>query len=227
MHLFASYPAYNEALKTISAEIAKKEKIAPFVIPVGGTTTLGAVGFVNAGFELAQQVADGTLAAPSTIVVPFGSMGTAIGLAIGIRAAGLSATRVVGVQVVPDAVGSEARARALWAEVGAYLRRCDSSFPEVEWSSNLAIERGYFGEGYGIPTPKALAAIDRMRETVGLSFEGTYSGKACAAFIDLAEKNVEKGPLLFWHTYNSSPLPAEALEADFHKLPPAFHQYFR
>ena len=77
-----------------------------WVIPLGGTCWLGALGFVNAGLELAWQIEQGLVAKPARIYVASGTSGTAAGLALGIAAAGLD-TEVHAVQVVDNRFGSE------------------------------------------------------------------------------------------------------------------------
>jgi D-cysteine desulfhydrase len=55
----------------------------PFLVPTGGSSTTGNLGFISAGLELAQQVRDGALAEPAEVWVPVGSGGTLAGLAAG------------------------------------------------------------------------------------------------------------------------------------------------
>src|SRR5690606_1255883 len=70
----------------------------PLLVPTGGSSALGDVGFVAAAYELADQVAAGALPEPAEIYVPVGSGGTLSGLVLGLALAGLR-TRVVGVLV--------------------------------------------------------------------------------------------------------------------------------
>lgn len=51
----------------------------PQIIPIGGSSPLGSTGFVNAAFELKQQVADNLCPEPDWIYVPCGSMGLSVG----------------------------------------------------------------------------------------------------------------------------------------------------
>ena len=60
-----------------------------WVIPMGGSSWLGTVGFVAAGLELAAQIADGDVPRPDRLYVGAGTMGTAVGLALGLALAGL------------------------------------------------------------------------------------------------------------------------------------------
>jgi D-cysteine desulfhydrase len=70
--------------------------------------------------------------------------------------------------------------------------------PEVD------LRDDWYGPGYGHGTPAASAAIARAAES-GLVLESTYTGKAFAAF--LARLAACRGPVLFWNTFNSHPLP--------------------
>ena len=67
----------------------------PYLLPAGGSNAVGALGYVEASLELAEQVAAGALPEPSHVVVAVGSGGSAAGLALGLRLAGMR-TRVVG-----------------------------------------------------------------------------------------------------------------------------------
>jgi 1-aminocyclopropane-1-carboxylate deaminase/D-cysteine desulfhydrase-like pyridoxal-dependent ACC family enzyme len=81
-------------------EITLRDGVEPFVIPFGGTNARGTIGFVNAAIELHGQIEAGALPEPDFVYLPYGSTGTASGLAIGLAAVGLR-TCVVGVRVVP------------------------------------------------------------------------------------------------------------------------------
>ncbi len=70
----------------------------PYFLRVGGSSALGALGYVEAALELAEQVERGELPGPAQVVVALGSGGTVAGLVLGFALAGLD-TRVVAVQV--------------------------------------------------------------------------------------------------------------------------------
>jgi hypothetical protein len=90
---------------------------------------------------------------------------------------------------------------------------------------DLTIRQECFGEKYGLFTPEAVAAATLLKESDGITLDGTYTGKACAAF--LADVSSDGGgPVLFWNTKNSQPLPPEALAADYRLLPVPLHCYF-
>ncbi len=119
-HLADSYEDSLRVAATVRSEL-RGAGIDPLVIPFGGTNEHGTIGFVNAAFELADQIESGVLPEPDVVYVPFGSMGTAAGLAIGFAAEGIRA-RVQAVRVLPAAEGdAEALARTV-TEAVATLR---------------------------------------------------------------------------------------------------------
>ncbi|HEX8207750.1 MAG TPA: pyridoxal-phosphate dependent enzyme, partial [Solirubrobacteraceae bacterium] len=69
-----------------------------YLVPPGGSSPVGALGFVEAALELAEQVRAGELPEPGTVWCALGSGGTAAGLALGLRLAGLR-TKVRAVHV--------------------------------------------------------------------------------------------------------------------------------
>lgn len=176
---------------------------APALIPGGGSNALGALGFVSAGLELGEQVAAGELPEPEAIFVALGTGGTAAGLALGLRLAGLS-SRVVAVRVIDRLLANRPR---LLSRLGAAARLChsrDGRPPPGRLGDNLEIEHGFIGGGYGEPTPAGASAMRLFAGEEGLRLEPTYTAKTAAAF--LARAGRARGPLLYWHTLSSADL---------------------
>jgi D-cysteine desulfhydrase len=169
---------------------------SPAVLPVGGSSPLGALGWVGAGLELAAQVAAGELPAPDRVYVALGSGGTVAGLLVGLRLAGLP-TEVVAVRAAPSWLASPWRVQRLAGATLALL--CRHGAHSVSLGGVRYLE-GQYGAGYALPTPAAIDATSRAA-AVGLALEGTYTAKAYAAM--LAEPG---GVRLFVHTANSWPL---------------------
>jgi D-cysteine desulfhydrase len=159
----------------IAAVVARVTRLTgepPLRIPVGGSSAVGTLGWVDGGLELARQVAAGELPAPERVYVPVGSGGTAAGLLAGFAMAGFD-VEVVGVRVVSRAIANTARVRHL-ARAALRLRGSDVRPGRLRWM------HGYLGAGYGAVTPEAEAAV-RTGTAAGLPMETTYSGKALAA----------------------------------------------
>jgi D-cysteine desulfhydrase len=194
----------------------------PGLIPTGGTSVLGALGYLNAGLELAEQVDAGLLPEPTAIFVALGSGGTVAGLLAGLRLGGLS-SRVVAVLVTDILPPSHRRLLRLSR---ACLARWAPAARVTLSAQDLEIERGFVGGGYGAPTPEADAARRLLLDAEGIALETTYTAKCLAAMLRQAAARTSGEPLLFWDTFSStepstapSPLPSpEALPVPFHRF---------
>jgi D-cysteine desulfhydrase len=171
----------------------------PWYVPAGGSNPIGALGYVDVALEIADQVAAGELPEPATLVVPVGSGGTAAGLALGLRLAGLR-SRVLGV-VVNDLLRLDARAIGrLAGRTGALLTSAGlGEVPEVS-AAALDLRRDWLGGGYGVPTPAGSAEVARAT-AAGLPVEPVYSGKALAALRELDRRGELVGPVLWLSTH--------------------------
>jgi 1-aminocyclopropane-1-carboxylate deaminase/D-cysteine desulfhydrase-like pyridoxal-dependent ACC family enzyme len=218
--------SYQDSLAAGKRAILEHPTGAKHVCPItwGGSSWLGATGYVAAALELADQLP--TRLQPDVIYIPCGTTGTAVGLSLGLRLAGLP-TQVQAVQVTPPAVCSRSTIIRLFEETNRELHERDSAIPLLdEPMSNLQLRRSFFGPGYAETTPGAIAAVDQMRKTEDVVLETTYTGKAVAALIDdaksgaLSNKNV-----LFWNTYNSRPYPENLDKMAIGALPDSLRCY--
>ena len=204
-----------------------KQGVLPKYIPGGGSCPLGLVGYVNAAFELRDQITEGLLPEPDLIYVTLGSMGTAAGLTLGLRAAGLK-TRVISVRVIEERLAPPKQLRRLMEQTASLLSALDPDFPRVTLSGvDLFVRNDFMGEGYARFTEKACKAAHLIKAEAGIILNGTYTAKAFAALLDDAERGELRGKtVLFWNTYNSLDLSACAAGVDYHLLPEPFHVYF-
>jgi len=204
----------------------KQGKI-PYIIGPGGSSPLGTIGYVNAGFELKEQVASGLMPEPDKIILPLGTMGTAVGLTIGFKAAGLK-TRVVSVRVADEKYGNKEKFVKLFRKTLALILSMDSSFPSVKITDDeVDIKHDFFGSQYARFTEQGMEAVDHVVKSEGIILDGTYTGKAMAALIDQVRGHgTKKEVTLFWNTYNAIDF-YDAIEGiDYHQLPRSFHRYF-
>jgi D-cysteine desulfhydrase len=208
-------------------EAADEDGVFPSVIPPGGSSPLGAVGFVDAAFELRAQARAGVLPEPDIIYTASGTMGTCVGLALGLAAAGMQ-TRVEAVRVTTDPYTGMARARALFRACNDLLRQADPGFPDCPFPEDrFRIREEFFGGEYALYTEASVAAVRRAREGRDVRLEGTYTGKTFAALLHDAAAGVLRGKrVLFWNTHNSRDTAALGAGVDWHDLPPALHRYF-
>ncbi len=181
----------------------------PYLILPGGSVPLGCVGYAEAGLELGRQIAAGEMPEPSHVVVALGSGGTAAGLLLGLKLAGLR-SRLVGVLVndlTPVSAGGVAK---LARRTQRLIRRHSAGPPpaEVELrASDLDLETAWLGPGYGHPTAEGAAATAAFADD-GVVLEPVYTAKAAAALLELNRRGAfGTGPVLYWHTYRA---PANA-----------------
>ena len=169
----------------------------PWYLPAGGSNPHGTLGYVETALEVAAQVAAGELPEPATVVVPVGSGGTAAGLVLGLRLAGLR-TRVLGA-VVNDAFRLDAPVLARLARRTADLLR-DHGAQDVPTigSGDLVARSDWLGTTYGDPTPASTRMV-AAAAGAGLELEPVYTGKALAAVADLAGEL--PGPVLWLNTH--------------------------
>jgi D-cysteine desulfhydrase len=198
----------------------------PFFVATGGSSLRGNAGFVSAALELAEQVSAGALPEPAEIYLPVGTGGTLMGLAAGLRLAGLG-SRVVGV-LVTDILPPTPRRLAHGARrVLAWLRRRDPKIPEIRFDAgDFELEAGQLGAGYGAPTEAAREAV-AAAAAAGLALETTYTGKCLAALRERAARGaLPDRPILFWNTYNGVDVAARApAPLDAATLPPRFRRF--
>src|SRR5689334_19394588 len=156
----------------------------PWYLPAGGSNAVGSLGYVETALEIAAQVEAGELPEPATVVTAVGSGGTAAGLALGLRIAGLE-SRVLGV-VVNDAFALDAPVLAALAGRTAKLlgERGAGSLPKIA-ADDLTTSDDWLGRTYGDPTPASTAMVARAA-SFGLELEPVYTGKSLAAVADLA-----------------------------------------
>jgi D-cysteine desulfhydrase len=192
---------------------------APYLMVPGGATPLGALGYVSAGLELGTQIAAGALPAPRRVIVGVGSTCTSAGLLVGLSLAahlGLGFTAktrpwLSSVRVSPWPVTSRFRVLRLAARTADLVHRLsEGKWPllaQAELAARYEVDGRFLGPGYGKPSAAGDEAEALWAEAALPALDGTYSAKAAARVIADLRAN-EPGPLLFWSTKSSVPLPA-------------------
>jgi D-cysteine desulfhydrase len=192
--------AVPQVLRVLARSALRGER--PRLVPTGGTSALGDIGFVSAACELADQMEAGALPEPREVYVPVGSGGTLSGLVLGARLAGLR-TRFVGVVVTDILPPSPARLARLAAATLRRLRHHAPSLPALRIApEDFTLTSRQLGAGYGAPTEAAAAAASAAR-AAGLRLEPVYTSKCLAEALQRLREGSAETPLLFWHTYSS------------------------
>jgi len=180
-------------------------------IPLGGHGWRGCLGYVRAALEIHEQ-ARALGIGSAWVVTASGSGGTLAGLLAGLRLAD-SALRPLGIDV-----------GALWKDFAREIAHvagetCAHLGSPITFAPEQVplIAGAYVGEGYGVPSKGAIAAIRRLAAVEGLILDPVYTGKAFGGMLDLADRG-ELGPddpVIFVHTGGQPALFAlgEALQS--------------
>jgi D-cysteine desulfhydrase len=182
---FVSHEQYkrrNELMTGVAAELVGAGR-RPYVIPEGGSSALGSLGYVLAVAELRAQLPDAWRDAPLTLAYACGSGGTAAGIELGVRLLGWRTAHPLAFAVCNDA----AYFRAGVASICAEARRRWPALPEVR-ADEIAVDDRFIGPGYAMPTPEGLALIGRAAREDGIVVDPVYTGKALLGVITRARE---------------------------------------
>ena len=175
------------------AEALRGEGRRPYVIPVGGSNAVGALGYVECACELSAQAHEMSLVIDALIHAS-ASHGTQAGLVVGLAVAGVEA-RLLGVGVS----GSAQQARANVERIATATCERLGSPPRY---AEIEVDDRFVGEGYGIPTPEGLAAIRLLARLEGLLLDPVYTGKAMAGLVAMIREGrfSDEQNVVFLHT---------------------------
>jgi D-cysteine desulfhydrase len=163
----------------------------PYLLPRGGATPLGAMGYVSACVELAEQLA-GSEIEPAQLWLATGSCGTQAGLLAGARWLRLS-FEVVGVAVSRPA--EECRRRVAELADGA-ARLLELEAPASAQPEPTVIG-GHLGPGYGLPSPEGDLAAALVARTEGVFLDPVFGAKAMAGLLTAVRSASPTGPVVF------------------------------
>jgi D-cysteine desulfhydrase len=180
----------DAAMGAVVAELRARGR-RPYLVPRGGATPLGALGYVRASAELAAQLT-ALGERPAGLWLATGSGGTQAGLVAGTALAGAS-YRVRGVAVSRPADETRDRVRSLAARAAALAGR-DQVRARIAAPDVLD---GWIGPGYGVPSPEGQEAARLVATTEGVFLDGTFGAKAMAALIAECRAGRVRGTQVF------------------------------
>ena len=173
----------------------------PFLIPVGGSSAAGTLGYIEMVAEMQAQAAAAGLAPFTDVALACGSGGTAAGVALGVALAGLAA-RVTAYMVCDDEAYFSEHISALCAELGV------AGTPELRFVQAK-------GAGYALARPAELATLSAVARASGAVLDACYTGKAAHALLGemAAAPEAWRGRrVLFLHTGGAAGNAGQAKE---------------
>ena len=184
--------------EAVVAEVVAEEEASsrtPYVIPIGGSSGVGVLGYVGGTAELVEQLATMNIAS-TRLYYASGSRGTQAGLTLGAKLCE-APYRVYGVAVSAGEPEKIERAKRIGNEAATRL-----GLSERLDLPDLVTDQSFIGEGYGIPAEAGLEAIALVARTEALLLDPCYTSKGMAALI----QHVRSGELsasetvVFLHT---------------------------
>jgi D-cysteine desulfhydrase len=180
----------DEIMTEERAKLLKKGKRV-YVIPAGGSSTLGIWGYISLIEELKNQIdikkIDGIFSA-------CGSGGTTAGLLVGTSLNKLK-LEIFAVNVL--FTKDDIKKKILQLAEGAVL---DYNLPCKIDENNLEIIDGYSSEGYKNISEKKLKVITAFARSTGILLDLAYTGKSFCAYNDLVLSKGKGKRIIFLHT---------------------------
>jgi len=203
----------REAMLQRTFDQAKEQGRKPYLVPYGGSNTIGARGYVYAVEELLSQIDSRCLRDTGSldwIVFASSSGGTQAGLVLGARLFGYKG-KILGISVDEPEQVLQDRVAKLASETAESLGK------RIEFSSaEILVNADYAAPGYGVLTEAEREAVRLFARSEGLLLDPVYTGRAAAGMIDLIRKGFFKKDetVLFWHTGGTTALFAEKYQSD-------------
>jgi L-cysteate sulfo-lyase len=196
-------------LDTLADELTAAGR-RPYIVTLGGSDPVGALGYVAAMEEVYEQALSARIEFDA-IVVASSSGGTQAGMVAGAWALGWDIP-VIGMSI--DAAAAELQ--ALVADLATQVAQALNQ-PHTFEAADIRVDDGYLGAGYGVVGELERHAIQLLARTEGLFLDPVYTGRAFGGLLDALTQRKEdwlaaglEPNILFWHTGGAPALFAYA-----------------
>ena len=198
--IFFTTKANRDQELQLSFQQAQRDGQKPYLIPYGGSNTIGALGYLNAMVELKDQGLE-----PDWIVFATSSGGTQAGLILGAHITGFRG-KILGISI-------EHSSDPFSAQIADLVNKTVDELG-YDWSvtsREVLINDSYCQAGYGVLTSAEIEAVNLLARTEGILLDPVYTGRAAAGLLDLIRKGFfrPEEKVLFWHTGGTPALFAE------------------
>jgi len=173
----------------------QNEGRSPYLVPLGGSNAVGALGYVDCAFELLSQAKSLGLRVDHVIHAT-ASAGTQAGLVAGFAAAG-DRVPVTGVSAGMPADELSEIVLSIARESSLLISSVNSVTPEM-----VIIDQSQVGPGYGLPTDAMREAVRVAARTEALVLDPVYTGKAMAGLLEMVRSGRfgSEDNIVFVHT---------------------------
>jgi D-cysteine desulfhydrase family pyridoxal phosphate-dependent enzyme len=197
--IWTEKPTRDAVLKETFAQVSASGR-KPYLVPYGGSSPTGVLGYVFAMQEFIGQKIDA-----DWIVIASSSGGTQAGLVLGSRVFNYQG-KLLGISVDEPRSVLQERVAELAAETSLLLGSRLDFLPE-----EVLVNDQYAAPGYGVMTAIEQEAISLFAKHEGLLLDPVYTGRAAAGLLDLIRKGffIKDESVLFWHTGGQPALFAE------------------
>ncbi len=162
-------------------------------LPIGGSTPVGALGYVRCIGELMDDERRAGIRV-NAVIHASSSGGTQAGLVVGKAAAGWHAS-IIGMGVAKTGT-------VLTGEVGSLAEAAGGLIGCRVDPSSVIVDQRAMGPGYAVETPECMEAIRMFAQLEGIVLDRVYTGKAAAGLISLARSGAwqRDSAVVFLHT---------------------------
>jgi D-cysteine desulfhydrase family pyridoxal phosphate-dependent enzyme len=192
--------AYRDQTLQATFDKAAATGRKPYLVPYGGSSPTGALGYAFAVEEFMKQNVQA-----DWMVFGTSSGGTHAGLVLGQRVFGFQGN-VLGISIDESEEWLKTQVSALASEASEKMGE------RIEFTpADVAANADYCGAGYGVLTDAEREAVQLFAKYEGLLLDPVYTGRAAAGMIDLIRKGFfeKDDTILFWHTGGQPALFAE------------------
>ncbi len=203
--VWTARPEREQALKK-TFDAAWEAGRRPYLIPYGGSNSVGASAYAFAIQELIEQLPTRLSGvAPDWIIFPSSSGGTQAGMVVGARLFGYQG-KILGISVDETEEALKGKVASLACATAETLGERITFTP-----ADILVNAGYLGGGYGVMGAPEKEAVQLFARTEGVLLDPVYTGRAAAGMIDMIRQGKFKQgeTVLFWHTGGSPALFAD------------------
>lgn len=178
---------------------AEGEKV--YYVPMGGSNELGMLGYMECAMELDQQAKEMGIE-DASIYVTVGSMGTYLGMLLGLKECD-SSMNLVGINVLPYEGSGNEEENLLDALCDYYKRVCDFYGKDFGITrDDFRIETSYIHGAYNNPVNEVREVMYYLARKEAIIIDPCYTGKTFEAVVAKAKNGeIPQGSnVIFMHT---------------------------